>query len=326
MNKYLIKLYPIDEFFFGAISNFGNENENYRIVSEKFPQQTSILGMLRKEILLKEDFLKKRYTSEEEIRVKNLIGAESFNISSDIKQEFGMIKSISALSLGKDKDTYIVAPMDLGLKTKEVAYKVINSSLNKVEIFDNYKAKNGVKNALLNISDKKTTEWDEVYIEKELVGINRKQEKNGFFKKVRYKLKDGFFFQFLLELDGEINENIVQLGDAKSFFKMTIEKKPENFDLFESCQKESLKATLLSDGYFENEFLNKAFSITNNRKFANWITKTNNYKFKTLEEIHNFYEKGSVFYFNTEEDKLQFIKNINEKYENVNQIGLNQII
>ena len=122
MNKYLIKLYPIDEFFFGAVSNFGDKNENYRIISEKFPQQTSILGMIRKEILLKENFLKKKYSPEEEEKVKKLIGSESFNISSENKQDFGMIKSISAISLGNEKDSYITAPMNFGLKTKKIDY------------------------------------------------------------------------------------------------------------------------------------------------------------------------------------------------------------
>ena len=51
--KYKIDLKPIGTFFFGSDKKFGEGDEvNYFAQSSLFPQQTSILGMLRKEILV----------------------------------------------------------------------------------------------------------------------------------------------------------------------------------------------------------------------------------------------------------------------------------
>jgi CRISPR-associated protein Cmr3 len=57
MAKYLIKLYPIDRYFFGSDVTFGADNSNYFVRSVYFPQQTTLLGMLRYYLLLQNNML-----------------------------------------------------------------------------------------------------------------------------------------------------------------------------------------------------------------------------------------------------------------------------
>ncbi|MCS4454093.1 hypothetical protein JTT00_01775 [Clostridium botulinum] len=57
MSKYLVKLKPVDSFFFGGEKVFDFYDgkkplKNNIVKSREFPQQTSILGMIRKEILV----------------------------------------------------------------------------------------------------------------------------------------------------------------------------------------------------------------------------------------------------------------------------------
>ena len=104
--RYLIQLKPLTPYFFGGENTFGynvEKNESYIIHSMLLPQQTSILGMIRKKILdeesnashsqfkLKEDF---KYPQEEWSIIDKRIGTDSFDLKKT-KQSFGHIKSIS---------------------------------------------------------------------------------------------------------------------------------------------------------------------------------------------------------------------------------------
>ena len=51
MYTYLIKLTPLDKFFFGQKKTFGDDNANYFVYSSHFPQQTTLLGLLRYQLL-----------------------------------------------------------------------------------------------------------------------------------------------------------------------------------------------------------------------------------------------------------------------------------
>lgn len=51
MATYLIKLTPLDKFFFGQKKTFGDDNVNYVVYSSFFPQQTALLGLLRYQVL-----------------------------------------------------------------------------------------------------------------------------------------------------------------------------------------------------------------------------------------------------------------------------------
>ena len=57
----LIKLTPLDAFFFGDENTFGMDNTSYYVRSRKLPQQTSLLGLLRYELLKKKGFISRKW-------------------------------------------------------------------------------------------------------------------------------------------------------------------------------------------------------------------------------------------------------------------------
>ncbi|MBK9227474.1 MAG: hypothetical protein IPL67_10580 [Ignavibacteria bacterium] len=93
-DKKLIKLYPYERFFFGGENTFGENNTNYMVRSEFFPQQTSLLGLLRYQILLKagDDIFKDNRIIDKDGAAK-LIGEKSFDPTST--NDFKKIKCIS---------------------------------------------------------------------------------------------------------------------------------------------------------------------------------------------------------------------------------------
>lgn len=109
MSRYLVTLKPVEAFFFGGERTFEFYDENNKkelqnniIKSSMFPQQTSILGMLRKEILNIEGLIKENwdYSDSDKEKIKKYIGSESFNINKK-EQDFGIIKKISPVFLAR---------------------------------------------------------------------------------------------------------------------------------------------------------------------------------------------------------------------------------
>ncbi len=66
--KYLITLTPLEPFFFGGNITFGKfkdkEKSTYLVKSRYFPQQTALLGVIRKEMLIQEKFLTTKRNGE----------------------------------------------------------------------------------------------------------------------------------------------------------------------------------------------------------------------------------------------------------------------
>ena len=94
--QYLIKLKPIDKFFFGGEMTFsfdGDDSEyaSYVIKSNYFPQQTSLLGMLRFLILRNSPYFENGHIKSGCIKhVEDLIGEKSFSIKE--KRTYGVIE------------------------------------------------------------------------------------------------------------------------------------------------------------------------------------------------------------------------------------------
>lgn len=96
----LIELTPLTDFFFGGEATFGqDENRHYFVRSNLWPQQTSLLGMLRYELLKSEprafDLAQDKVTNKAE--AAELIGLHGFDgLSNDA---FGIIEGLSPVFL-----------------------------------------------------------------------------------------------------------------------------------------------------------------------------------------------------------------------------------
>ena len=98
--KYLVTLSPLEPFLFGGDNTFGKLgdeiNDTYLVKSRQFPQQSAILGMLKKEIMTQNNLLTRQLKGEwvepkNKQKAENLVGVEKFDIFSKSIQNFGKI-------------------------------------------------------------------------------------------------------------------------------------------------------------------------------------------------------------------------------------------
>lgn len=106
----LIELTPLTDFFFGGEATFGQDaNRHYFVRSNLWPQQTSLLGMLRYELLKSEpkafDLGQDKVTNKAE--AAELIGLHGFDGLHD--ESFGIIDGLSPVFLlGPDDTPYFL--------------------------------------------------------------------------------------------------------------------------------------------------------------------------------------------------------------------------
>ena len=336
---YLIRLKPVDVFFFGGEVTFGGEHEeaNYLVKSNPFPQQTTILGTMRKELLIQKGYLKSNRLVASKDQVDQLIGPESFNINSDSIQKFGYLKKISPVFLCQNKNSYfITCPKDSGLEFQKLNGKTnlnLTESKDFIPRLNNFKSKDGPINAFVNplaLEKKYFKDFKDVFRQVEKIGITKgkdgKTDDEAFFKKTSYRLQDGFEFAFILTIDAiedlSLKDSIVFMGAENSSFIMEIDeinKGVKSFvEIFKPFEKKD-KVILLSDAYLKEDIYDYCdFAITETVDFRNIKSTTNQYKFKKANSKRTFIKRGSVFFT---DDKTTFIDKCN--HNNLMQIGYN---
>lgn len=383
MSKYLIKLKPIGKYFFGGDMTFevgdkSNKDYNskyssYIIESNKFPQQTSLLGMLRYLLLTKSDTT---VFSVDENRITNkdnaakIIGQASFSVTEDHKlASFGKITSIGPCFLlheyskedGLVEEYFLSAPKDYqliisfenslkayyngnALKVPSI-YKVKKEQLDGEENIEIVKYSSKVEFDTIYIKGNGSAiKEDDIFIKDTRIGINKSYEgktshdDKGYYKQISYRLRDGFSFAFVAEVDFDLSECqnvLVSLGADSSEFSLSaslINDKyqtphyPDGITLVEGAYR----VILLSDSLLDAEDVKKAcFTISESIPFR--FLKTNvaceNYnvlggKVKRSTKKYYLYEKGSVFYFENEDSANDFVKLVKGKDE-FHQIGYN---
>lgn len=110
MNKYYITLEPLTPFFFGGENTFGEGKINYFARSNYLPQQTTLLGMLRHELLIQNDLIG---TDPKLNDWNSLIGENSFQkLNNQYIDDFGAIKNISPVFLSNGKEHYTTQALD----------------------------------------------------------------------------------------------------------------------------------------------------------------------------------------------------------------------
>ena len=115
--RYLITLTPLEPFLFGGDTTFGKhgdkEKGSYIVKSMLFPQQSAVLGMLRKEMMNQAGYLTRKRKGEwvdkgeAKEDAQKLVGVEKFDITKSTKQDFKSIKNISPIFLQKKGKRYI---------------------------------------------------------------------------------------------------------------------------------------------------------------------------------------------------------------------------
>lgn len=338
MTKYKITLKPIGKFFFGGDMRFslnGDKNEyvSYIIQSMKFPQQTSVLGMLRFLILRNSNaFDNDKQIIVDKSEAKRMIGECSFSMENKVS-DFGVISSISPCYISEEGK--LLCP-EFMIKENEPfgsSQRSFNAIVNEMEkenvpFFENYNAKNGT---LLCFGNHKECD---IFKEDCRNGIDRdiKTGETGdksLFKQVSYQFcNDKYAFCFYADVNADLtayNNQIVSLGADSSYFSFFAE--VANMD--DTASQKGVKIILTSDAYIPSgeKLVTLSISETTPFKFLQTsVDKTEHYnrlnsKIKTSNKV-NLYKKGSVFIFENEEKRKDF-QAIIEAQKNFRQIGYN---
>lgn len=357
MSKYKITLTPVDKFFFGGDMTFqvGNDKNDkfnsqyssYIIQSAMFPQQTSLLGMLRFLILRNagENVFKDNKIVDTK-KASELIGSQSFKVNTNHEENgFGAIKKISHVSVIRDGRELDFAPLFGEINSMNTLDGILNFSEIKVPNLskEQYDAKKDLTTHLFD--GKNQYELSNIFKEDRRIGIARSVETGrtddgALFKQISYRFNNQqakHCFVFYADVDDldlkAYDGDMVAVGGDNSQFVISVslaEEKNTN-DSSSDCY-----VTLLSPA-----FLSRA-DVRENSKYA--ITKLMPFRFLTdrkdnkendgrafhvlnskLERSgrYELYAPGSVFYFDGEEQKKQFIKIIESKKE-FRQIGYNE--
>lgn len=315
MTKYLVKLVPLDTFFFsqenkyrkklkkdGAGKQVMSTEAEYFQKSTYFPQQTALLGMLRYYILQRNNQIP---ITDVEKAIK-LIGNHSFDAG--IKSNnFEKIKNLSAVFIIDDKnDFFFKNPKDLIIKNSNTVYLNKTDAIFKTTLtdnmlfFDNYVEKEGLSNFLIHNEDNILPfDFDRdkvpngVFIKKERVGITKqrkgKTKENAFYKQTFYSLRKGFSFGFVAEIeDMEKHSGFVYLGAEKSAFTISFEKFQGNIeDKINLNRVNQPKIVLLSDAYISDY-------KTDDFQFAVSSTKTFRFLKTEVKEGHKYYSSNPL--------------------------------
>ena len=310
--RYLVTLKPLEPFLFGGNQTFGTlgdkEAGSYLVTSRQFPQQTAVLGMVRKALMTQAGLLTRKRRGEwvdkhKKVDAINLVGYEKFSMSEKEVQDFGTIEKLSPIFLMQKGKSYI---KKVDIDSHDYEDGVLKGYNPKEDIYDNFVPVDG--------GDKLKSE--DIFNEVNQTGNKKGGEDNSLFKKTSYTLKDGFCFAFYIELDTALKSAMVSLGADRSAFMMEV--KEDNATLDYADSKGYL--TLLSDALITIDTKNNCdFAITSELSHRNLISKKSALQKNSFEKSETvyLYEKGSVFINPSE----ALLADLNQ--ENLQQIGYN---
>lgn len=261
MPIYKIILTPLDSFFFGGSHTYNQDKrpkkykknkQNYFTVSELFPQQSAILGMLRYQILLQNNLTDEGSKTERDTEAH--IGEKGFNGKGD-SQNYGKIKNLSPVFLTNKIDNLISASLDFNFTSKErqeIRKIEPNFEATHQQIFhgwaddwdtapdtgSTFEVKNSNPSLLTNSDSSslyliehnsaydngKPKKFNDIIVKNGIfrsstkIGIDKENTSNALYKQTRYYLEKDWGFAFFVETDEAINKSIVYLGAERSAF------------------------------------------------------------------------------------------------------------
>ncbi len=296
---YLVEITPIGSYFFGGENTFNSVDKstndgqirNYLVRSRMFPQQTTVLGLLRYVFLVKEGIL--GGTPEEK---KSLIGTTGFmGDEPGASTQWGKISRISSLFLLNGNKKFVVAGQDHQFYTDrnhESPVCLAKSDNDNItfsfsrtanSFYTNLDPKHYASILWKEVSEDHWLSPEDVFVESFQVGITKSfsgnVEDDSYYKQFFYKLKKGFSFGCYLttsyfnagEQPGAV---IVPFGADQSLFRISFKEEKELLFGEGDIPAGKVKVTLLSDAYCRPEILEEVnLAITNTVDFR--FIKTN---------------------------------------------------
>ncbi len=343
MSKIILKITPVDGYFFGSENRRSDDTVNYFLKSFTVPQQSTMLGAIRYMFLkfVAGDAVFKDNKIVDKEAAKKMIGEKSFNLNeTDFKM--GKITSISEVFLLKNDTPFLPAPFDAGLE----GINFIQDS--GIPDIANYSAKEHYPKKFASKDDPDLVKSCCIF--KEVIQSGNKKDNKGdddddaYYKQQYYRLSEGWSFGVELESDDESlkkfeKEFFVNMGGENKLFK--IEKltgvslnKDEIIERFKHSKL--YKIVLISDTYFKDDpYKNCLFAFSKTKSFRNLkstVDDTKKYQNRSSSDnesmnqsgLVELMESGSVFYFKTNDEAEKFKKQIDNEY--LSKAGMNKYV
>jgi CRISPR-associated protein Cmr3 len=239
MPHYRFKLTPVDTFFFGTEKHDVEGRANYFVTSYPYPQQTTLLGLIRYFLLDRAGMI-----GTDKIRSKGaaLIGESSFDYHhKDPPQIFGKIAGISPLYFMKGDTRYDIAPRDISFNI--VTDSHANYSLQHVDTLEQparpYVAKDNTPHLqLINATGERITLEGAaidtaVIYEQTQVGIEKlhngdQDDTKKYYKQTLRRMTDDWCFAIDAEIGSEPKLEPIEgiyympFGGERSTFKIEV--------------------------------------------------------------------------------------------------------
>ena len=329
--NYIIRLTPVGTYFLGGEITFGEGDgkQNYYVRSNKLPQVSTLLGVVRYEVLRQNNLLGNNKKNENDIR--KAIGEKGFDMSRNL--DYGIIQKISPLFIeNKSKNIYYTPlPLDYGIdvvKNENISCSAFSGSkFNYAMKAENYDPKNYDNFRYWIGTDKGKIKDEDIFYTKEQIGITKEgreiNDNEAFYKLVTVGLKPEYNFVFLLTTSEKLNDysGMVYMGGNRSVFKMDLFclnpkgkdsnntdsnetecNENENYfcDKFKFLRKKG-RFLLLGDAFLENEKLSNipffwAQSICNRYIVTKYNEKVSWGKPKKTKQLFRLLGRGGVIY------------------------------
>lgn len=321
MPTYLVKLTPVEKFFFGQKNTFETDNVNYFVRSARLPQQTTILGLLRYQYLLHAgDQVFKGNKIVSWRKAKRLVGLRSFSTTASAEHNnFGQIQGLSPVFLIEQGETGEVAYFPAGLRYQRRAEELRRLELmreqgegqERLHLLQEseqpsevYSTKNGLSSVWVSSEGKLVAE-EEFFEEDCRVGITKDYEggvrEDAFFYQVFYRFRGKYSFACYFEASEACKlpeRKLVHFGGERQSFVMEcipVDKLPADEQSYTQRIRQAFYPSeetyhavlLLSDAHIKAKALEgAAFSLTEIREFARVIT--------SVRKTKHYYNRSST--------------------------------
>lgn len=344
--RYLATLKPMEPFFFGGEHTFGRDDSRkdgsrYSASSTYFPQQTALLGMIRKTLLIQNGNLTMHQKGEwvDSTGVKNgggknyhdaidLAGKGAFSYENST--DLGGIKEVSPLFITKGDDNYIVNAKDSDYEPMLLENsKILTLKEQNTFMLKGFKAKEYKEDEFISPS-KKILSFNKIFKKIHTVGIKKAKDgetnDDGFFQKTSYMFEDDFkddtHFSFYLEVEDEQHwkNAYVSLGADQSSFMLEIKPAADTFEtLFENTltSKKIPRAILTSETLLSQEAYEMCHFVFATRKTYRQLNSKNGQKSKRYYLL----ERGSVLYTDNLDELVATLSK-----PHLQKVGINKFI
>lgn len=318
--KYFVEIEPIGYYFFGGERTFTtNEKDKYNDIvtnyfaeSNKYPQQTALLGLLRHTLLTLYNRLNASFEDK-----TTLIGNNSFTPGYD--GSYGLIESISPLVIYQKENEpgrylYVKGIDNQAYYNHEFGFSNVpvlsfmNKHATETPVLEGYNYKNDL--------DTVWTDGIELVAENDIfkkplikVGVKINSTDDGFYKQTFQALQKhhsfGCWVTFKEALDDtKLQTILMPFGADQSTAKITFHSRIDNvFEQLNTGIRTVTKIVALSDAWIDQDSFNQInFGITNFTDFRFIKSVQSNYYNKVSENKSTRYgllTRGSVLYCNS---------------------------